>query len=349
MPIVAPEKTTKVLVSGSNGYIAIWVVNNLLQKGYAVRGTVRSEDKGTHLKKIFADYGDKFELAVVPDIVKEGAFDEAVQGVDAIEHTASPFHFKAKEPQELIDPAVKGTLGILESALKYGSGVRRIVITSSCAAVAMTGTTPKICTEQDWNDEAVDIVEKEGSKASSAFMYRASKTLAERAAWGFYEKHKSSLNWDLVVLNPPLVLGPVMHEVSAPSSLNTSMADFYNTVILGTKAPELLLTGLCWVDVRDLAEAHVLALVKEGVQGERIIVSAGPYVWQDWMDCANSLSPSPIPSHPNLPKGLPGSAKDVTHMVLFSADKGEKLLGIKYHTMEEMTRDSLKDFEQRGW
>lgn len=70
MPTVFPNKTTKVLVSGANGYIAVWVVRTLLEKGYSVRGTVRSEDKGTYLKRIFADYGDKFELAIVPDIVK---------------------------------------------------------------------------------------------------------------------------------------------------------------------------------------------------------------------------------------------------------------------------------------
>lgn len=92
---------SKVLVTGANGYIAVWVVRTLLEKGYHVRGTIRSADKGVHLKEMFtkAGYGDNFETVVVEDITKEGAFDEAVKGVDAIEHTASPFHFKADDPQ----------------------------------------------------------------------------------------------------------------------------------------------------------------------------------------------------------------------------------------------------------
>ncbi|KAJ6512297.1 hypothetical protein DFH09DRAFT_877724, partial [Mycena vulgaris] len=114
----------KVLVSGANGFIAAWVVRSLLEEGFSVRGAVRSEAKCAHLRKTFHSYGDKFELVVRlspltidPVVFKDGAFDEAVQGVDAIEHTASPFHLNADEPEELITPAIQGTLGILRSAL----------------------------------------------------------------------------------------------------------------------------------------------------------------------------------------------------------------------------------------
>lgn len=95
--ITAPAK---VLVSGANGFIAVWVVRTLLEHGYSVRGTVRSESKGTHLLNLFKDevLNGKFELVIVPDITAYGAFDDAVKGVDAIEHTASPFHFKADDP-----------------------------------------------------------------------------------------------------------------------------------------------------------------------------------------------------------------------------------------------------------
>lgn len=117
MPTISAP--AKVLVSGANGYIAIWVVRTLLEKGYSVRGTVRSADKGQHLKETFSHYDTgKLELVVVEDItmvclkwllsrhidvdiytmVQEGAFDEAVKGVDAILHTASPFHLDAEDP-----------------------------------------------------------------------------------------------------------------------------------------------------------------------------------------------------------------------------------------------------------
>ena len=93
MPSVAPP--AKVLVSGANGFIAIWLVKDLLDRGYSVRGTVRSEGKGTHLLNTFKKEVDegRLEVTVVPDITVPDAFKEAVVGVDAIEHTASPFHF----------------------------------------------------------------------------------------------------------------------------------------------------------------------------------------------------------------------------------------------------------------
>ncbi|KAF8917831.1 hypothetical protein CPB85DRAFT_1373979 [Mucidula mucida] len=347
MPAITPNSNGKVLVSGANGYIAMWVVRTLLERGYSVRGTVRRAEKGKHLYETFKSYGDKLEVVVVEDITKEGAFDEAVKGVDAIEHTASPFHFAAKDPQELLGPAIKGTVGILASALKYGSSVQRVVVTSSCASVLHIDSQPLTFSELDWNEQAPKEVEELGEKASPASMYRASKTLAERAAWDFVKEHQSEIKWDLVCLNPPF---PTIHEVSDPSALNTSAKQWYNTVAKEDNglSPEALLTGSCWIDVRNLGEAHVLSLEKAAAGGERIIISAGHFVWQDWLDAANSLSPSPIPSH-TLPKGVPGSGKNATHMIKYDTAKEARILGLKLTTKEELARDTLADFEARGW
>ena len=155
MPTIS--KGSKVLVSGANGYIAMWVARILLERGYSVRGTVRSVDKGKFLSDYFVSlgYSDQFETVVVEEIVKaglsplslplshiflqEGAFDEAVKGVDAIAHMASPFHTNVKEPDGMVSimavavrltsslipdfliPAVQGTMGMLKSALNHGS------------------------------------------------------------------------------------------------------------------------------------------------------------------------------------------------------------------------------------
>ena len=138
MPAVTAP--SKVLVSGANGYIAVWVVRTLLEQGYSVLGTVRSAAKGEHLKKLFAAHGDRFDIAIVEDIAQvrvlstlivtssvdtmnlfqPGAFDEVVKDVQLVEHTASPFHMNVKTPGDLIDPAVCGTTGILESIRKFG-------------------------------------------------------------------------------------------------------------------------------------------------------------------------------------------------------------------------------------
>ncbi|GJE86762.1 NAD dependent epimerase/dehydratase family protein [Phanerochaete sordida] len=334
----------KVLVTGCNGYIAVWVVKSLLEEGFAVRGTVRRESAIPYLKELFSQYGDKFEVVVVPDITKEHAFDEAVKGVDAIEHTASPFHFKASHPSEMVDPAVAGTLSVLKSALRHGAAVRRVVVTSSVAAV-LTPDPEHVrhFSEADWNEHSVREIEK-GSAASPGDMYLASKTLAERAAWQFVAENKGAVGFDLVTICPPYVYGPFLHEVKNPESLNTSALEFFNSVVKGDKTKEQLTTiSGAWVDVRDVATAHVRALQKEAAGGERIITSAGSWVWQDFVSVGHKLDAS-------LPAGDesydPSKAR---YMAFFDNSKSKRVLDLEYHTLEECTEDSLAQFKQLGW
>ncbi|KAJ7820077.1 NAD(P)-binding protein [Mycena olivaceomarginata] len=259
----------KVLVSGANGFIAVWV-------------------KAAHLHETFASYGDKFELIVVPDITQEGAFDEAVKGVD--------------EPDELIRPAIHGTVGILQSALKHGTSVKRVVVTSSCAAVLQA---PK---------EVAEL----GRAAPAITKYRASKTLAERGVFsnitppasclGLFEKHKNEIGW-----------GPRRPQ---PSIRIWGM----------NRPPRPAHTGSCWIDVRDLGRAHVLALLKAQAGGERIILDAAPH--------------SP---HGKYQKGVPGAGKDAVHQIRYDASKSVRVLGMKYRTMAETARDTAADWEARGW
>ena len=138
-----------------------------------------------------------------PDCIlpQDGAFDEAVKGVDAIVHTASPVTDKGEDPTQLIVPAVQGTVGILASALKHGPSVKRIVVTASIGSVHEFISEPKVYSETDWNDLAVHEVETKGAAAPPLSMYCASKTLAERAAWAFWKAHREEVGWDLVVLH----------------------------------------------------------------------------------------------------------------------------------------------------
>ncbi|CAL1709339.1 unnamed protein product [Somion occarium] len=334
----------KVLVTGANGYIAVWVVKALLEQGFSVRGTVRSASKGAHLKETFKSYGDKLELVVVEDITKDGAFDEAVKDVDAIEHTASPFHFNAEDPAELITPAVAGTGSVLQSALKYGINVKRVVVLSSCASVIDTSLPqPVTFSEADWNDYSIREVQAKGKNATAGDKYRASKTLAEKAAWVFYEKYKGELQWDLVVLNPPFVFGPVLHAVDSPESLNTSVKDWYTFVLKGKGDPQAVATfASAWVDVRDLAEAHVLAIKKEVAGGNRIIVSAGSFKWQDWVIEARKFAPE-------IPLGDTSYKSPEIYPLQYDTSRGTRLLGIPFRTKEETTRDIIANFKEKGW
>jgi nucleoside-diphosphate-sugar epimerase len=110
---------------------------------------------------------------------------------------------------DLIIPAVKGTISILNSALKHGSTVKRFVLTSSAVAILESTTVPLIFTESNWNDAAVEAVKTQGTAAGAFALYSASKTLAERAAWEFVAEHKSEISWDLVAINPVYIFGVI--------------------------------------------------------------------------------------------------------------------------------------------
>ena len=112
---------------------------------------------------------------------------------------------------------MRGTTSILNSALKHGTGVRRIVLTSSVAAIRENGPTPRNFDETNWNNAAVTEVESKGSAAGPTLIYLASKTLAERAAWEFVAAHKAELAWDLVAINPPMIYGVRRRSLPFPS------------------------------------------------------------------------------------------------------------------------------------
>ncbi|CAE7150519.1 unnamed protein product [Rhizoctonia solani] len=332
-----------VLVTGASGFIAVWVCQYLLEAGYKVKGTVRSAPKGDYLVNLFKSYGDKFKYVIVEDIGKEGAFDEAVKEVDAIAHTASPFHFDSEDPKDIIDPAVRGTTGILKSVNKYGSTIKRVVITSSVASITdgmyhlkIPGT---IYTENDWNTLSVQEIHEKGKDASGE-KYCASKVIAEKAAWDFVEKVKP--RWDLVTCCPSLVLGPILHQVSDPSALNTSIATLYNFLQNKESMTKeaLLIPNLNFVHVRDIALAHVRALEIEEAGGQRFITSSTAFCWQDALDVLD------LP--PGFPRGSPGSGKAFNH-IIFSHAKASKILGVEFKGLEECVRDTVRDLQKRGW
>ncbi|KAG8900558.1 methylglyoxal reductase (NADPH-dependent) gre2 [Tulasnella sp. 403] len=327
-PVSAPAK---VLVTGASGFIATWVVKTLLEQGYKVVGTVRSTSKGEYLKKLFKEHDDKFTYVIVDDISKEGAFDEAVVGVDAVEHTASPFHFKADDPQELVTPAVNGTVGVLRSIQKHALNVKRVVITSSVASIVYDKGPGAHFDESDWNEESPIEVEVKGRNASAIHKYRASKVLAERAAWDFVHANKDSLNFDLVTICPPVVLGPIIHEVPSAEALNTSVAMFHKatTITDGQEPSRERLTNPAgnWVDVRDVATVHVAALSHQAAGVDALHASG---------------------ERSDIPKGYPGAGKDVVN-ILYVADKAERTFGLKFRSKEDSAAVTLAALRERGF
>ncbi|KAF9792201.1 D-lactaldehyde dehydrogenase [Thelephora terrestris] len=345
MPIITPGR--KVLVTGANGFVAIHIVDNLLKNGYFVRATIRSESKEAHLKKLFSKYGDKLEFVVVPDITRDGAFDHVVDGLDAILHTASPFQYDVKDPEELIRPAVDGTLSVLKSAIKAPGNIKRVIILSSSVSVGLLRFNHEY-TEEEWNDSAIDDVKAKGKESNGLVKYMASKTLAERAAWELYRKHKASLPWDMVAINPPYIFGPNLHEVDKPENLNTSSKRWFDLFFNPIFSDQELYFAGNWVDVRDVAAAHVAALEKEEAADERIVIAAGPVPEQEFIEAAKRAAAS------LGIKGVQTGIKkydpaNVKNSVIYSSKKRERILGIKITSVDESVRDTIADFKERGW
>ncbi|KAF6750213.1 D-lactaldehyde dehydrogenase [Ephemerocybe angulata] len=357
-PVTSPST---VLVTGGTGYLGAWVIATLLAHGHTVKAVVRSAEKGASLKsdllKCINEEGGKkdsdgiaVEFIVIPDIVKDGAFDEAILGVDAVVHVASPVpNPSLTDPQETIQPAVNGTVGVLKSALRASQRdssykLKRIVITSSVAALWTPSPGARTFSEEDWNTEYISEVEKLGSKTDPMTVYGASKVLAERATWEFYNAHKSEVQWDISVINPPLVFGPSIQTPKSASDLPSTLKLWWDSVIEPSSKPEAMTLSIPngWVDVRDIAEAHVRAMETEEAGGERIIASAGTFFLNGWFDLAKKAGAEFYPGR-TFPRGTAETAKDeLASEIYFNTAKEKRILGIKYRTMEETTRDTLR-------
>ncbi|GJN91552.1 hypothetical protein Rhopal_004575-T1 [Rhodotorula paludigena] len=270
-----------VLVTGASGFVASYVIDAFLNAGWRVRGTVRSRAKAQHLVDRYPDHADKFELVEVKDIVTGEGLKEAVQGVDAVAHTASPYALSYTDPiKDFIDPAVKGTLSVLQAA--KDAGIKRIVITSSFAAVtdiAKGGPWRDYTyTEKDWNPATIEEVLQEGQ--TGPFVYSASKKLAEEAAHKYAAEHGLVLS----AINPPMIYGPPLQKIASRSEVNTSSAAIY-ALINGPEGREVPWNRLpFFAHVEDVALAHVRALEVEDaskVAGRRFIIYGGAFTWEE--------------------------------------------------------------------
>lgn len=337
---------TNLITPGGSGFIAAHVLDILLARGHSVVTTVRSEEKAQKIREAHPDTpASLLDFRIVPDIAKVGAFDDAVQidGLEAVIHTASPFHFNVTDTKkDLLDPAIIGTTGVLQAIKKHAPSVKRVVITSSFAALmnCEKGDWPgHSYSEADWNP-----ITEEEAYLNPAYGYRASKTFAEKAAWDFVEKEKP--NFTLSTMNPPMVFGPIVHYLNSLSALNTSNERFRN-LITGQYKEEIPPTGtVLWIDVRDLALAHVKAMELEEAQGKRFFVTAGHYSNKEVAEIIRK-------NFPELEGELPG--KDVTGgdypeggVYSFDNTRTQEVLGIKFTGLEQCVVDTVKSLKAVG-
>ena len=245
----------KVLLTGITGFIGQHCAVELLKNGYAVRGSLRSLSKADRAAKTIekqVDLKGNLEFCEL-DLLKDEGWDEAVAGCDFVMHVASPFMSKIpKDENELIKPAVDGTLRALKAAHK--AGLKRVVLTSSM--VAMLGDIK--------GDENIGQNSWTQVEAKNATAYLKSKTLAEKSAWDFVK----NTDLELVTIHPGPVYGPTLSN-----NLSGESMTLFKRILTG-ELSQMVHASINMSDVRDVAKIHVRALENEQAAGQRIIVAS---------------------------------------------------------------------------
>jgi len=294
---------------------------------------VRSESTAQKVRDVHQGAGDRLSFAIVPDISAQNAFDEAVKGVDGVIHTASPYIINAKDfDKELYEPAINGTRSILQAVKQYNPSIKRIVITSSFAAVVDASKSPRpgyAYSEADWNPMTQESVRDNPRGA-----YSVSKKLAEKAAWDFVESEKP--NFSITTLNPPMVYGPLSQDFDSMDKLNTSSKDIWRLINGSEKTVPP--TGLpAYVDVRDLAKAHLLAYTTSAAANQRYLVCGGPFTYQKFCDIIRANFPDLRNTTPEGNAGEP-----LPPMFSLDTTKVKKDLGLEFTSTEKTIKDTVE-------
>jgi len=332
-------------ITGLTGFIAAHAAAQLLARGDRVRGTVRSLAKAEGNARLIGLPGAAERLEIVEaDLLTEGSYDKAVAGVATVFHMASPYSLEFKDAQrDLVDPAVKGTLNVLAACARSPS-VKRVVLTSSMAAVT-DEPDGRVLTEADWNTKS----------SLTRNPYYFSKSEGERAAWAFMEREKPA--FDLVVINPFLVIGP-----SLTPGLNTS-----NQIIVEALTgvfPAIMQLNWGMVDVRDVALAHILAADNPAAKG-RYLCAAENISMRQLIDILKPLARpgDKLPTRAidfwlgsfigrffafTQPPGAASYMKThLGHRVDFDTGKIQKELGLRYRDIRSTINETVSDL--RDW
>ncbi|KAL7801980.1 hypothetical protein V8C43DRAFT_146003 [Trichoderma afarasin] len=274
-------------ITGATGFIGSQVVTSALREGYNVRLSVRKAEQIENLKDIFRDNVSKIEFVVVPDISKPQAFDDALDNVEVVFHIASPMPGKGADlHKDYLDPAVRGTLSVLESARKIPS-IKKVVIMASILSIgppdlffntdtfvpANTGKRHELNVEQMFPD----------GKGDHGTMYVASKILAHQASQDWVKEHKPAFK--LATVHPTFVLGHSQIRKTA-GDIDGINAWFWKSL----QSPAPLFPSVI-VDVRDVADLTIKAAQSDVPDGIELVASGAPTTWKDIAAWARSTYP----------------------------------------------------------
>jgi nucleoside-diphosphate-sugar epimerase len=335
-----------ILVTGGTGFLGSWVTKQLLEKSYIVRLAVRNKNKTqnfAHLQAIQKQTSGILEIWEA-DLLTPNSYNAAAQGADAIIHMASPFTLRFKDPQtELIDPALHGTQNVLAAATA-SSTVKKVILTSSVAAVHGDNIDMKEQNILEFNESHFNT-----SSSVKHQPYSYSKVIAEKEAW----KMAGAQNkWQLVVINPSFIIGPTLTNDSNSESLHFMKEMLGGKYFMG--APNLMFG---FVDVRDVATAHILALETETAAGRHILAERTESVYnfaQIIKKLYGNKYKLPIMVSPKFMMYLVGWAfglkngfitRNVGYPIKLNTSKSKTVLGLKYTPIETTIKDMVTQME----
>ncbi|KAJ3544014.1 hypothetical protein NM208_g3266 [Fusarium decemcellulare] len=290
----AVQKGALVLVTGVNGFLGSHIADQFLEHGYKVHGTVRNVDKCSWLVKLFEKkYGEgNFHLVEVPDMIAEGAFDEAVKGASVFVHTTSVVSFDSN-PHSVIPAAIDGALKALKAAYSETSVKRFVFTSSSTAAVSATPGKPGIIvTEDTWNEDAIREAWAEPPYGPDRVwsVYAASKAQSEQEVWRFHREHRHR-RLDIVVNSvlPAFNFGQVLDPVNQgfPSTAGLVSALWKGEV---TSMHKMVVRDH-YVNVQDTGRLHFAAAISPNVKDQRIFAVAGGFSWNSILDILRAYEP----------------------------------------------------------
>lgn len=337
-----------ILVTGASGYIASWIVKYLLEAGHTVHGAVRNPDKKSgleHLQTLSAQHPGRLKLFKA-DLLTPGSYDAAMEGCELVMHTASPFVISGfRDAHEaLVRPALEGTRNVLEGVNRVSS-VKRVVLTSSVVAVHGDNIDSlevpnNTFTEAHWNS----------TSTADHQPYPYSKTVAEREAWAINSRQT---RWDLVTINPGLVLGPTLTKNSDSASMGI-MKQLVNGMMFPA-APHLQM-GL--VDVRDVATAHIKAGFTATAKGRHITTAGNPTMLELGQILRKRFGHKHLFPFMQAPKAMiwliaPAAgltrryvSLNVGYPVKFDSSKSQRELGIQYRSTEQTVCDHFEQMRR---
>ena len=331
-----------VLVTGGTGFIGLHCLQQLLDKGYKVRTTIRSESRKQEVLEAMKKHASNYENLefYIADLLKDDGWTEAVEGSKYVLHVASPFFLGEPENEDVfIKPAVEGTLRVLKACAD--ADVQKVVLTSSFAAVGYGHPREKeVYTEEDWSSVDGEI---------SA--YAKSKTLAEKAAWEFVENLEESKKFNLTVINPVAVTGPMLTSDIGSSN------DFLLKLISGSM-PACPKIHMGYIDVRDVAKAHIFSMTEEKTNGERIIVSENEMFFAEVGKTLNEagFKKSPTKELPNflvkIMSFFVGELKTLLSALDRKGDidktKAERFFNWEYISTEQSVTETAQQLQDMG-